>query len=492
MLLLPAFVDGHLHLDKTHWGAPRLPHVEGRGVRERIAAERVQRHRVALPIEARASALVRTLIMNGVTRARSHVDIDNDVGLDNLEAVMRVREAFRDWIDIQLVAFPQSGMTTETGAPDLLAAALMAGADLIGGLDPAGFDGDVKGQLDIVFGLAEAFGKGIDIHLHDFGETGAAELRDIAERTIAAGLQGRVAVSHAFALGTIAPRLFEETADVLARAEVAIMTSCPPSAPVPPVNALRARGVTVFAGSDNIRDCWSPYGNGDMLDRAAIIAERHEMFTEPRARRTPSRWRRAKRTRRSAIPGGGSMPARSPISSRRSGERRRRRRRPAAPIARPARRPHRRRAGRFIRGAGFGPNPWRASTFGNGDRTPIEGGRAGAQSGTGSAGGEMTTAMAAAVRPAIRSGLANLLHVRRRRALDGKHEAQRRAMRPPRRRPPSLGLSRTSGLDCLPISDRSPAAGGHQRFSDCRAIGAAWVPGRAVSASVCGPTEMTR
>ena len=78
----------------------------------------------------------------------------------------------------------------------------MAGADLVGGLDPAGFDNDVKGQLDIVFGLAEAFGKGIDIHLHDGGETGAAELRDIAERTIAAGLQGRVAVSHAFALGS--------------------------------------------------------------------------------------------------------------------------------------------------------------------------------------------------------------------------------------------------------------------------------------------------
>jgi cytosine/creatinine deaminase len=280
MLLLPAFVDGHLHLDKTHWGAPRLPHVEGRGVRERIAAERIQRHRVALPIEARASALIRTLIANGATRARSHVDIDNDVGLDNLEAVIGVREAFRDWIDIQIVAFPQSGVTTEAGAPDLLAAALMAGADLIGGLDPAGFDGDVKGQLDIVFGLAEAFGKGIDIHLHDFGETGAAELRDIAERTIAAGLEGRVAVSHAFALGTVTPDLFKETADLLARAQVAIMTSCPPSAPVPPVDELRARGVTVFAGSDNIRDCWSPYGNGDMLDRAAIIAERHRMFAD--------------------------------------------------------------------------------------------------------------------------------------------------------------------------------------------------------------------
>jgi cytosine/adenosine deaminase-related metal-dependent hydrolase len=279
-LLLPAFVDGHIHLDKTHWGAPRLPHVGGRSVRERIATERVERHRVALPIEARASALIRTLIANGTTRVRSHIDIDNDVGLANLEAVLRVRQAYRDWIDIQLVAFPQSGVMTEKGAPDLMAAAMSAGADLIGGLDPAGFDGDVKGQLDVIFALAGRFGKGIDIHLHDGGETGASELREIAERTIAAGMQGRVAVSHAFALGRIAPDLFAKTADALARAEVAIMTSCPPSAPVPPVKALSERGVTVFAGSDNIRDCWSPFGDGDMLDRAAIIAQRHAMFTD--------------------------------------------------------------------------------------------------------------------------------------------------------------------------------------------------------------------
>ena len=93
-------------------------------------------------------------------------------------------------------------------------------------------------------------------------------------------MQGRVVVSHAFALGSIGPDVFAETADALARAEVAIMTSCPPSAPVPPVGRLRARGVTLFAGSDNIRDCWSPYGNGDMLDRAAIIAERHALYTD--------------------------------------------------------------------------------------------------------------------------------------------------------------------------------------------------------------------
>jgi cytosine deaminase len=279
-LIIPAFVEGHIHLDKTHWGAPRLPHIEGASVRQRIAIERVQRHRVGLPIEARARALIRTLIAQGTTRARSHVDIDSDVKLANLEAVLDACAAYRDWIDIQLVAFPQSGVMTERGAPELLAAALVAGADLIGGLDPAGFDGDVEGQLDVIFALANKYGKGVDIHLHDGGEVGAAELQAIADRTQALGMHGQVVVSHAFALGALPPSLFGSTAARLAEAGVAIMTSCPGTVPVPPIKALRAQGVKVFAGSDNIRDCWSPFGNGDMLDRAAVIAARQEMVSD--------------------------------------------------------------------------------------------------------------------------------------------------------------------------------------------------------------------
>jgi cytosine deaminase len=279
-LLLPAFVEGHIHLVKTHWGAPRLAHIPGDSVRERIAIEREARYRVALPVAARAAALIRTLIANGTTRARSHVDIDGDVKLKNLEAVLEARETYRDYIDIQLVAFPQSGVMREPGAKDLLAAALEAGADLIGGLDPHGFDGDGDGHLDVVFGLAEKYGKDVDIHLHDGGETGAAELRAIADRAEALGMQGRVAVSHAFALGALSPDVFETTAARLARAGVSIMTASSPGVPVPPLKRLRERGVRVFAGSDNIRDCWSPFGNGDMLDRAALLAQRQQLVSD--------------------------------------------------------------------------------------------------------------------------------------------------------------------------------------------------------------------
>ena len=179
-----------------------------------------------------------------------------------------------------MVAFPQSGILREAGVADLLAAALKAGADLVGGLDPHGFDGDIDGHLDVVFGLAETYGRDVDIHLHDGGETGAAELRAIADRTQALGMQGRVAVSHAFALGELDRPTFEATAARLAKAGVSIMTSSPPAVPVPPLKALRERGVRVFAGSDNIRDCWSPFGNGDMLDRAAILAQRQGLVSD--------------------------------------------------------------------------------------------------------------------------------------------------------------------------------------------------------------------
>ena len=152
--------------------------------------------------------------------------------------------------------------------------AIALGADLVGGLDPASIDGDAAAHLGIVFGLARRHGKGIDIHLHDSGPGGNAQLRDIAARTAAAGMAGHVTVSHAFSLGTADARDFAVTADALAMAGVSTLTSSPSAVPVPPVKALRAHGVTIFAGSDNIRDLWSPFGNGDMLERAMLVCLR--------------------------------------------------------------------------------------------------------------------------------------------------------------------------------------------------------------------------
>ncbi|REE71465.1 cytosine deaminase [Rhodococcus wratislaviensis] len=278
-LLLPALVDGHCHLDKTLLGSAWQPHRTSRTLREQITTERLSRRDTQAPATERAAALARRMVSLGTGHVRSHVDIDPDVQLTGLHALLEVREQFHTRLGIQLVAFPQSGVVTAPGVADLLDAALADGADVIGGLDPAGFDGDVDGQLNVVFGLAERHGAGVDIHLHDGGEAGAHQLREIATRTKALGLVGKVTVSHAYALGQLDDHELDQVAEALARAGVAIMTNGP-SRSMPPVLRLREHGVRVFAGSDNIRDTWWPYGTADMLERATIIGLQGELMTD--------------------------------------------------------------------------------------------------------------------------------------------------------------------------------------------------------------------
>lgn len=279
-LLVAGMVDGHIHLDKTLIGLPFQPHRAGDTVSERIAREKELRRELRYPVEERARRLIEQVVAYGTTALRTHVDIDTEIGLSSLHALLRMREAARDLLDIQIVAFPQSGIIADPGVKDLLDHAIREGADLVGGLDPAGIDDDIDAHLDAIFAIAERRGVGLDIHLHDPGELGCFELRQIAARALAAGLAGRVAVSHAFALGAVDDAAFGRTAEALARSDIAIMTNGPGPVPMPPVMRLITAGVRVFAGSDNIRDAWSPYGNGDMLERAMLIGYRQGLLAD--------------------------------------------------------------------------------------------------------------------------------------------------------------------------------------------------------------------
>lgn len=265
-LVLPPLVDGHIHLDKTLLGLPWIPNqAAGNQVADRIEAERKVRAARTVPESETGANLVRQIVASGTLHMRSHVDIDNQLGLRNLREILKVRDRFAGLVTIQIVAFPQSGILRSPGTADLLAAAIAEGADLLGGLDPVGIDGDLDGHLDPLFAIAEQRGCGIDIHLHDGGEGGLAQIEAIARRTKAAGLQGKVAISHAFALGSVSAASAARTADLLADTGVAIMSHGPGGAAIPPLKLLREHGVRVFGGSDNIRDAWSPFGNGDML-----------------------------------------------------------------------------------------------------------------------------------------------------------------------------------------------------------------------------------
>jgi cytosine deaminase len=270
-LVLPTLVNGHAHLDKTFTGAAWQPHRPGTSIADRVDHERRLRTQVEVPVARRAAALAAMLVQQGTGFVRTHVDIDLDVGLHHVEQVLDLREDLGALLQMQVVAFPQSGIVTSPGVAGLLEDALRLGADAVGGLDPDGFDGDAPTHLDVVFGLAERYGVAVDVHLHDLGAPAAEQLRLIADRTKALSMEGRVVVSHAYGLGTLAPDDLHRVGERLAETGIAVMTNGP-AGPMPPVLALRALGVTVFSGTDNIRDAWWPYGDGDMLAIARTVA----------------------------------------------------------------------------------------------------------------------------------------------------------------------------------------------------------------------------
>src|SRR5574337_942452 len=210
-LVLPGFVDGHIHLDKSFVGDRWHPHQSAAGLRERLALEK-RELASARPATERADALIRQAACFGTIAMRSHVDVDATTGLDNLHAVLEAREKWRDFMDIELVAFPQAGVMSCPGTAELLDAAVAEGAEVVGGIDPTAMDADAESQLDVIFSIADKRGAKIDIHLHEPGQQGVEQLHRIAARTRALGMQGRVAVSHAYALGEVTPDVLDTVA----------------------------------------------------------------------------------------------------------------------------------------------------------------------------------------------------------------------------------------------------------------------------------------
>lgn len=272
MLALPGLVNAHAHLDKSWWGLPWQSYGGEGGTDGRIRYEREHRDRLGVPSLERTRAVLAEFVRHGTTAIRTHIDVDLGVGLRGFDAVREAADEYGGALTVQTVAFPQDGVLRRPGVAELLADAARAGADFIGGLDPAGIDGDAVGQLDAIFAIAADHGAGIDLHLHDPAELGAFQFDLILDRTERLGLAGKVNIAHGFALAQVdAPR----RADLLARMaalDVTLTTVAPLRLPQLPLTELDAAGVRFAFGTDGIRDLWSPYGTGDLLGIALQYA----------------------------------------------------------------------------------------------------------------------------------------------------------------------------------------------------------------------------
>lgn len=287
-LMLPAFRDMHIHLDKTLYGLPwQALSPKRKTVKDMIAYEQEIIPELLKTSVSRAEQLISLLQHYGTHFARTHFNIDPTSGLKSLEHLEQALEHKKDSFKAELVAFPQHGVYYTESAPLMKEAAQLKSVGFIGGLDPLSIDGSIEKVMDFTVQLALDHNKGIDIHLHEAGESGMKTINYLIDKAIEnPALQGKTFVSHAFALAHLSPKETEQIAERLAAGNVGIASSVPFKGKIMPIPTLKKYGVNVVIGNDNVQDYWSTFGSGNMLQKANLIAELYGYTTEYTLSRT--------------------------------------------------------------------------------------------------------------------------------------------------------------------------------------------------------------
>ncbi len=283
-LLSIPFVESHVHLDSAlSSGNPRYNNsgtlLEG----IQIWGERKQSLTKA-DIKANAIETVKWLITNGVLHLRAHTD-STEKNLITLQAILEVKEEMKDYIDIQIVAFPQDGIFAYKGMDVLMEESLKMGADVIGGIPQLEFtrEDGIK-SIEYVFELANKYNKLIDIHTDETGDDQSRFTEVVAKYAITNGMEGLVTASHTTAMHNYNNDYVSKLMGLIKRAEMNIVTN--PSSNALLQNRLdgypRKRGhtrvdqliqnmINVSIGNDNIMDPFGPMGKGNMLQAANLL-----------------------------------------------------------------------------------------------------------------------------------------------------------------------------------------------------------------------------
>jgi cytosine deaminase len=271
-VILPAFVDAHVHLDKAYLAADCGPRLSS--VLSAMAARRAVTTPAETAILARRAA--DALVRNGTTAARVQVEIDPVVGVDLLTMHLELAAAVADRLAMQLVAFPQNGLTAP-GMRGLLATALAEGAQVVGGVPYV--DADPAAHLDVVFGLAEQWQLPVDLHLDFTDDPAASLIALVAERTAALGMAGRVNVGHVTSLASMDPYTQASMLEALAAQGISLVVlpatdlylmghGDPGTRGMAPYDRALAAGVRTAIGNNNIANAFAPFGNASQLQAA--------------------------------------------------------------------------------------------------------------------------------------------------------------------------------------------------------------------------------
>ena len=292
-LALPAFIDPHIHLDKVLTAETIRVNRSGT-LREAIEILWDAKRRYTIEdVKSRASKVVEWEVLNGVTRIRTHCDVDTIGGLTALKALLELRRDYSDLVDIQIVAFPQEGIFTDPGSEELLRKAMELGADVVGGMPHAeATDEMARKHVDKIFEIAMEYDADIDSHVDETDDPYSRCVEYMAWKTFRENYNGRVTADHVCALASYDDYHAAKVIGLIRKAGMNIETNpetnlvlegrldtYPKRRGLTRVRQLLESGVNVTYGQDCVKDAFYPYGKCDPLQTGFTLALAEQLTT---------------------------------------------------------------------------------------------------------------------------------------------------------------------------------------------------------------------
>jgi cytosine/creatinine deaminase len=277
----PPFVESHIHLDSVLTaGVPRWN--QSGTLFEGIAIWGDRKRELTLEdVKRRALQMLKQQAMLGVLYVRTHADV-SESNLVALQALLEVREEVRDWMTVQVVAFPQDGIYGSPGNAALIVEALARGADVVGGIPHYEMTReDGVRSVEQIFDWAERFDRLIDIHCDEIDDEQSRFLEVVAACALRREMGPRVTASHTTAFGSYNNAYALKLMGLLGRAKINFVANplinitlqgrtdtYPKRRGVTRVKELWQAGLNVSLGHDCVQDPWYTLGTGNLLEVA--------------------------------------------------------------------------------------------------------------------------------------------------------------------------------------------------------------------------------
>ncbi len=282
-LTFPGFVDPHVHMDKSLLLGRIGKEQDFSTLVKKIATMReLKRSFTAEDVKHRMIQAARMAASRGTTVTRTHVEADPIVRFKCVQGALAARDACRDIIDIQTIAFPQEGWIKNRDGSELesrpfIREAIERGIDVVGGnVNRSVWESDAEQQVDELFSLAKQKNADIDMHLDNSDNAVAFTLPYVCRKTIEYGYQGRVTVAHIPSLSAVPDRVARRVIDRVKEAGLSVCV-LPSRIRLTRVRELMDAGVNVTCGTDNMQDAFVGVGNGDLLEAMLLLAQVTEM-----------------------------------------------------------------------------------------------------------------------------------------------------------------------------------------------------------------------